>query len=169
MRKIFEFASTIIYLLSALSLGLMAVIIISWSCYNVINAIEIAINSKVDPEYVNDMFIMTMLKSVSSIIIAVAIVDMAKYMFEEEVFRNKELRKPREARETITKIMVIISIAVSMEGLVYIFKAGTKDIALLIYPTLLILTSVFVIVGLGIYQKLSFTVEKEYQKHTDKL
>jgi hypothetical protein len=45
-------------------------------------------------------------------------------MIEEEVFKDKELRNPAEARKTITKIMVIISIAVSIEGLVYIFKAG---------------------------------------------
>jgi hypothetical protein len=50
-------------------------------------------------------------------------------MMEEEVFVNKQLRDPEEARRTITKIIVIITIAVSIEGLVYIFKAGTKDIS----------------------------------------
>ncbi len=73
---------------------------------------------------------------------------------------NKELREPAEARRTLTKIMTIIAIAVSVEGLVYIFKAGTQDLSLPIYPAILILTSVIVIIGLGIYQKLSSSVEQ---------
>ena len=64
---------------------------------------------------------------------------------------NKELRDPEEARRTITKIIVIITIAVSIEGLVYIFKAGTKDITLLLYPALLIVVSAILIVALGVY------------------
>ena len=60
--------------------------------------------------------------------------------------------------------MVIISIAVSIEGLVYVFKAGTKDVTLLLYPASLILVSAFLIVGLGVYQKLSVTIEREGKK-----
>lgn len=74
---------------------------------------------------------------------------------------NKELRDPREARRTLTKIIVIITIAVSIEGLVYIFKAGTESMALLIYPAWLLFVSAILIVSLGVYQKLSATIERE--------
>ena len=40
------------------------------------------------------------------------------------------------------------------------FKAGTKDLALLVYPALLIAVSAILIVSLGMYQKLSATIEK---------
>ena len=100
-----------------------------------------------------------MLQAVGAVIIAVAILDVAKYMIEEEVFRSKELRSPKEARETLTKIMVIVSIAISIEALIYIFKAGTEDIKLLVYPALLIVSAVLLIVGLGVFQKLSITAE----------
>ena len=80
-------------------------------------------------------------------------------MIEEEVLRNKQLRTPKEAREALTKIMVIVAIAVSIEDLIYILKAGATDIRLLIYPALLIVTSVFMMVGLGIYQKISLQAE----------
>jgi hypothetical protein len=43
---------------------------------------------------------------------------------------------------------------------VYIFKAGTKDITFLLYPVLLIVVSAILIVALGLYQKLSATIEK---------
>lgn len=49
---------------------------------------------------------------------------------------------------------------VSIDGLVYIFKAGTKDITLLLYPALLIVISAILIVALGLYQNLSATIEK---------
>jgi len=81
-------------------------------------------------------------------------------MMEEEVFSTKELRDPEEARRTITEIIVIITIAVSIEGLVYIFKAGTKDLTLLLYPALLIVVSALLIMALVVYQKLSATLEK---------
>tara|TARA_B100000029_G_scaffold387472_1_gene383488 strand:+ start:6561 stop:6743 length:183 start_codon:yes stop_codon:yes gene_type:complete len=56
--------------------------------------------------------------------------------------------------------MVIISIVVGIEGLIYILKAGTADITLLIYPAILIITSVFLMIGLGVYQKISLQAEK---------
>ncbi|WP_305906468.1 hypothetical protein Q9L42_001065 [Methylomarinum sp. Ch1-1] len=109
------------------------------------------------------LLITQILESVGAIIISIAVLDVAKYLVEEEVTRNKELRSPSEARKTITKIFVIISIAAGMEGLVYIFKAGNENIALLIYPALLILFSSLSIVCLGIYQKFSISVEETIQ------
>jgi putative Mn2+ efflux pump MntP len=100
---------------------------------------------------------------VGAIIIAAAITDVAQYIIEEEVFHEKELRDPAEARKTITKIIVIIAIAVSIEGLIYIFKAGTKDLQLLLYPAGLIFVSSLSIVALGIYQKLSVSAEGQAQ------
>lgn len=92
--------------------------------------------------------------------------EMAKqaYAIYTKVFLNKELCDPEEAGRTITKIIVIITIAVSIEGLVYIFKAGTKDLTLLLYPALLIIVSAILIVALGVYQKLGATIEKEERK-----
>lgn len=150
MQRIVKVVSTFIYLFAALALVGMSLMIMIWSIYEVVGYVPI-----------KGEFIPLMLQSVGTIIISAAIIDVAKYMIEEEVFMNKELREPEEARKTITKIMVIISIAVSVEGLVYIFKAGTKDVTLLLYPASLIVVSVFLIVGLGIYQKLSLAVEKE--------
>jgi hypothetical protein len=150
MQRIVKVISTSIYLFAALALVGMSLMIMLWSIYEVVVYVPI-----------KGEFIPLMLQSVGTIIISAAIIDVAKYMIEEEVFMNKELREPEEARKTITKIMVIISIAVSIEGLVYIFKAGTKDVTLLLYPASLIVVSVFLIVGLGVYQKLSLAVEKE--------
>lgn len=152
MKKIFEIITSISYLFSAVILFGMALMIMAWSVYEVV----VHFNSTNLGE---GEFISIMLQSVGAIVIAVAIIDVAKYMIEEEVYRNKELRSAVEARQTMTKIIVIISIAVGIEGLVYIFKAGTEDITLLLYPASLLLVSVLLIVGLGLFQKLSISVE----------
>jgi len=152
MKKIFEIITSMSYLFSAVLLFGMALMIMGWSVYEVVthfNSVNLGKGG----------FISIMLQSVGAIVIAVAIIDVAKYMIEEEVYRNKELRSAVEARQTMTKIIVIISIAVGIEGLVYIFKAGTEDITLLLYPASLLLVSVLLIVGLGVFQKLSIAVE----------
>jgi len=149
MEKMFNIMFSGIHLFAALILIALSLIIMGWSAYEVIFIVREGTE-----------FVPLMLQSVGAIIISAAIIDVAQYMMEEEVFLNKELRDPEEARRTITKIIVIITIAVSIEGLVYIFKAGTKDLALLLYPALLIIVSAVLIVSLGIYQKLSATIEK---------
>lgn len=149
MKKMFSFIFSGVHLFAALILIVLSLIIMGWSVYEVISNIMGGTD-----------FIPLILQSVGAIIISAAIIDVAQYMMEEEVFMNKELRDPEEARRTITKIIVIITIAVSIEGLVFIFKAGTKDLTLLLYPALLIAVSAILIVALGVYQKLSATIEK---------
>ena len=153
MKKLFIYFTSLIYLIAAISLILLSLSIMLWSIYEAILSLK---------EF--SLSITNILQSVGAIIISIAVLDVAKYLVEEEVIRNKELRSPSEARKTITKIFVIISIAAGMEGLVYIFKAGTSDITLLIYPALLILFSSLSIVCLGIYQKLSIAVEEVIQE-----
>ena len=101
-----------------------------------------------------------LLSAVGYIVIAVAIFDVAKYLFEEEVLRGRELRHASEARRSMTKFISTISIAVFIEGLVVVFQTSKKDVSDMIYPILLLLTGVVMIVGLGAYQRLSLAVEK---------
>ncbi len=155
MKNIFNIIFSGVHLFAAIVLIVLSLVIMGWSVYEVISGIDH-----------EAAFIPLMLRSVSAIIISAAILDVAQYMMEEEVFKDKELRDPVEARRTITKIIVIITIAVSIEGLVYIFKAGMNDLSLLVYPALLIVVSAILIVALGIYQKLSATIEKQEEKNT---
>ena len=145
------------YLAAALSLIFLSFAIMAWSIYEVVMSLD---HFKLP--------ITRILQSEGAIIISIAVLDVAKYLVEEEVVRDKELRSPSEARKTITKIFVIISIAAGMEGLVYVFKAGTSDLQLLIYPSLLILFSSLSIVCLGIYQKFSISVEEVISQELNK-
>ncbi|QIT57193.1 general glycosylation protein [Aquisalimonas sp. 2447] len=84
-----------------------------------------------------------------------AVFDVSKFLLEEEVFSSSATKSPAKQRATLLKFLVIIAIAVNLEALVFVFDAGTKDITTLIYPTFLLIAAIFVVVGLGVYQKLT--------------
>jgi len=65
-----------------------------------------------------------LLSAVGLIVIAMAATDVGKYLFDEEVVRERELRSAVEARQSLTKFMVIICIAVALEGLVQIARVS---------------------------------------------
>lgn len=102
-----------------------------------------------------------LLESVSLVVISVAIIDVAKYILEEEVLRDRELREPSEAREAITKFIVVIALVIAIESIVFIFNLGHSEPQGLVYPSLLLLVFVVMIVGLGLYQRLSLIGEQQ--------
>jgi uncharacterized membrane protein YidH (DUF202 family) len=104
----------------------------------------------------------TLLDSVGYTIIAVAVFEVSKYIFEEEVLEPTEMRHAGEARRSMTKFISTISIAVFLEALVMIFTTSKQEhVSNMLYPTLLIFAGVSLVVGLGAYQRLSAAAERE--------
>ncbi len=95
------------------------------------------------------------------VIVAIAVFDVAKYIFEDEVRRGNDKRSAAEARRSLTKFLSTIVIALFLEALVVVFKTARADVSQLIYPTALLLASVLVLVGLGAFQCFSATVEEK--------
>ncbi len=93
--------------------------------------------------------------------IAVAVFDVAKYFVEEEVIRGREMRIASEARRSLTKFVSTIVIAVFIEALVMVNREGSKDVTRVLYPAAILLMGVVIILGLGVFQRLSATVEAE--------
>jgi hypothetical protein len=103
----------------------------------------------------------TLLEAVGYTVIAIAVFDVGKYLLEEEAIRGREMRHAGEARRSMTKFISTIAIAVFLESLVAVFEASKTDVRTMIYPTLLLFGGVALMVGLGVYQRLSATVEKD--------
>ena len=96
------------------------------------------------------------MNGVGLLIVSLAIVDVAKFVFEENLVRERELRAPAEALRSLTKFMTIIIIALSLEAVVGIFGAGRdKRFEQLLYPALVMVSAVLALVGLGAFQYLS--------------
>jgi len=148
---IFEWITRMAFAAASAFLMLLALGLISYAAYEVVRSLVI---------YDTDIGA-TLLEAVGYTVIAIAVFDVGKYLLEEEAIRAREMRQPGEARRSLTKFVSTIAIAVFLEGLVAVFEAGKEDLRTMIYPTLLLLTGVALIIGLGIYQRLSAMVEKE--------
>lgn len=105
-----------------------------------------------------------LLEAVGYVVVAIAVFDVAKYLLEEEVLRGRELRDAAEARRSLTKFVSTIAIAVLLEALVLVFQVGKKQVSDMLYPTLLLVAGILLIVGLGVFQRLSVTAEGDKQE-----
>jgi hypothetical protein len=101
-----------------------------------------------------------MLDAIGLVVVSLAVFDVAKYLMEEEVLRDRELRSASEARETLTKFMVIIVIAMTLESLVFVLGAAGQHLSLLVYPAILLGVSSLMVVSLALYLRLSSRAER---------
>ena len=100
------------------------------------------------------------LNAITYTVIAIAVCDVGRYLIEEEVEHEKKLNSPTEARRTLTRFMVVITIALSLEGLIGVFEAGNKDITGVMFPIAIVICALLVLMGLGVYQRLSVRSEE---------
>jgi hypothetical protein len=149
--RVFELAARIVFAVISIALMLVAAGLIVFAGIQLIAVFE-------TPE---SNIGRTLLDSVGYAVISVAVFEVAKYIFEEEVINPTEMRHTGEARRSMTKFISTIAIAVFLEALVAIFQASKEPAALdqMFYPTLLLMAGVFLIVGLGAYQRLSASAE----------
>jgi uncharacterized membrane protein YidH (DUF202 family) len=89
--------------------------------------------------------------------------DVAKFLIEEEVVESREKREAGEARRSLTRFISTIALAVFLESLVTIFRVSTNSVAEMLYPTLLLVAGTLLVLGLGVYQRLSVTVERQVE------
>lgn len=149
-KRISALFGTVIYGLFSFALLLISLAMVGFGAWDVWLALE-AGHGVIDK----------LLDAIGLIVIAIAVFDVSKYLLEEEVLRARELRSMREARQTLTKFLVIISIAVMLEALVFIFGAGREHVNNLLYPTLLLVASVFLVIGLALFLWLSADIEAD--------
>ncbi len=148
MMKSFRYFTNVVYSIAAGSLLLAAIALVVRGLWNVAEAFQ---QHSVETH---------LLRAVGLIVVAMAVFDVAKYLFEEEVVGTRELGQAREARKSLTKFMVIIIIALSLQGLTFIFITGQTDVKAIAYPVVLIVVSGFLMIGVGYYQRLSTHIER---------
>lgn len=152
MERWFKVGSNAIYVIATAALALLALGFLALAGFEVANHVI----AGRDPTP-------GMLKAVGYVVIAIAVFDVAKFLFEEEILRARELRSPIEARRSLTKFITIIVIAISIDGILFVFKAGeeNEDLAQLVYPSVLLTVAILLVTGLGAYQRMSQAPEKD--------
>ena len=100
------------------------------------------------------------LDEVALLIFSVAVIDVSKYLMTEEVLREHD-RSPRDARRAFTKFVIIIITALCLEGLVITIETAKRDITQLLFPIFIFVIATFMMIGLGVYQKLNASSEEK--------
>jgi hypothetical protein len=106
------------------------------------------------------------LTGIGYVVVSIAVFDVATYLIDEEVVRDREMRAASETRRSLTRFISTIAIAVFLEALVTVFRVSQDDVEKLIYPTLLLIAAILLVLGLGAFQRLSVSVEKQVE-HRD--
>ena len=83
--------------------------------------------------------------------LGLAVFDLGKTIFEEEVLMHKDIFRHSSTRRTITRFIAAILIAVSIEALLMMFKAALGNGEGMPAAVWMMLTAVGLLVGLGVY------------------
>ena len=99
---------------------------------------------------------------------AVVALQIAQTIAEEEVIREMHVSAPTRVRRFLSRFLVVLVVALVIEGLVGTFKALHEDIALLVYPSAL-LTATGVLLGAwGVFLRLNKSAEELEPKAMEK-
>lgn len=107
---------------------------------------------------INEIFTATILLTLS-----LAIFDLVKAIFEEEVLGKEKKHDDSGGHQTMVRFLGSIIIALSIEALMLVFKFALTDPGMLEYAVYLIVGVSFLLVSLSLYMKFS-RVEKKNTK-----
>lgn len=155
MRRFYNGLALAYFFVATVALMLLAVVLLVNAVYDVVTNLATAASVTVT------------LDSIGLLIIGFAVIETAKFIAEEEILRQRELRSPTESRRSITKFITIIVIAASLEALVMIFKTSLTDIPDSIYPAGLFIAAMIALAALGAYQYLSSRIEPRGGENDD--
>ncbi len=100
------------------------------------------------------------LSGIGYVVVSVATFEIARYLTEEEVVRGREARLASEARRSLARLVSTVAVAIFLEALVIVFHVGKENVPQLVYPALLLIAGILIVLGLGVYQRLSASVEE---------
>ena len=153
----FDWLARLLFIMVALALFALAITLVISGAWQLVRG-----------AFGGEIGIFNLMNGVGLLIVSLAIADVAKFVVEENVVRERELRSPAEALRSLTKFMTIIIIALSLEAVVGIFEAGReKQFDQLVYPAVVMAAAILALVGLGAFQFLSRLSQREAAAGSD--
>ena len=141
----FERFNLFVYALGGFTLALVSIFLIVYGAYTFFFIF------KQTPESVlHDIF-----KTIIAITLGLAVFDLAKTILEKEVMYKNAGSQGEGRYEVLSKFLISIIIALSIESLMVVFKIALGDFTGLGYGFLLILGVTLMIVGLGWFHRLT--------------
>ena len=91
---------------------------------------------------------------------AVVALQIAQTIAEEEVVREVHVSAPTRVRRFLSRFLVVLVVALVIEGLVATIKALHEDMSLLLHASLLVLSSGVLLAGWGVFIRLNRAAEE---------
>ncbi len=91
------------------------------------------------------------IEAIGLLAVAVVALQIAQTITEEEVVRDAHISAPTRVRRFLSRFLVVIVVAIVIEGLVATFKASDKEPAQLLYASSLLIAAAALLVGWGMF------------------
>ncbi|MBC5782953.1 hypothetical protein H8N03_08345 [Ramlibacter sp. USB13] len=91
---------------------------------------------------------------------AVVALQIAQTIAEEEVIREVHVSAPTRVRRFLSRFLVVLVVALVIEGLVATIKALHEDMTQLLHASLLIVSSAALLAGWGVFVRLNRSAEE---------
>ncbi|HKJ83625.1 MAG TPA: hypothetical protein VJ961_06400 [Mariprofundaceae bacterium] len=116
------------------------------------------------------------IEAVGLLAAAVVALQIAQTITEEEVVRDAQISAPTRIRRFLSRFMVVIIVALAMEGLVATFKAVHEKLSLLPYAASVLVSAGVLLAGWGLFvyfnryaEELEPEAMEEAKREDDKL
>jgi hypothetical protein len=100
------------------------------------------------------------IEAVGLLAAAVVALQIAQTITEEEVIRDVHISAPTRVRRFLSRFMVVVIVALAIEGLVATFKAIHEDMTQLAYAAALLFSVGVVLTGWGLFVRLNRYAEE---------
>ena len=100
------------------------------------------------------------LNAIALLTVAVATLELAQTIIEEEVQREAHMAAPTRVRRFLSRFMIVLVVALSIETLVAVFEYSRADPALLPYAASIGITAAAMLAAWGVFIKLNRAAEE---------
>ncbi len=100
------------------------------------------------------------IEAVGLLAAAVVALQIAQTIAEEEVVRDAHISGPTRVRRFLSRFLVVVVVALAIEGLVATFKAAHEDPAHLMYAASIVLSAGVLLAGWGVFVRLNRYAEE---------
>jgi hypothetical protein len=102
----------------------------------------------------------TLIEAVGLLAAAVVALQIAQTIVEEEVIRDANISAPTRVRRFLSRFLIVLVIALVIEGLVATFKAVHEELSMLLHASLLLIASGVLLAAWGVFVRLNRAAEE---------
>lgn len=100
------------------------------------------------------------IEAVGLLAAAVVALQIAQTIVEEEVLRDAHISGPTRVRRFLSRFLVVVVVALTIEGLVATFRAAHEDPAQLLYAASIVLAAGVLLAGWGVFIRMNRYAEE---------